>query len=50
LFSIDRNLAHYAAINRGAELVRIASLPTKRSSSGFFCGYCSGSVMAQNGR
>ena len=29
------NLAHYAAINRGARLVR-----------GLFCGDCSGSVMA----
>jgi hypothetical protein len=29
LFSIDHNLAHYAAINRGAGLVRVASLPTR---------------------
>jgi hypothetical protein len=27
LFSIDLNLAHYAAINRGAGFVRVASLP-----------------------
>jgi hypothetical protein len=26
-FSIDHNLAHYAAINRGTGLVRVASLP-----------------------
>src|SRR5262249_32663814 len=29
LFSIDHNLAHYAAINRGAGLVGVASLPTR---------------------
>src|SRR5215469_6832913 len=34
-FSIAHNLAHYAAINRGAELVRVASLPllTRSESS-----------------
>src|SRR5215510_11168618 len=34
-FSIDHNLAHYAAINRGAGLVRVASLPllTRSESS-----------------
>jgi hypothetical protein len=34
-FSIDHNLAHYAAINRGAGFVRVASLPllTRSESS-----------------
>jgi hypothetical protein len=29
LFSLDPSLAHYAAINREAGLVRVASLPTR---------------------
>ena len=39
-FSIDHNLAHYAAINRGAGLVRVASLPLlTRSEFRLAAGY-----------
>src|ERR1700724_935200 len=41
LFSIDHNLAHYAAINRGAGLVRVASLlllTRSESSAALFPG------------